>query len=284
MQAARFYKTGTDQALPLVFLTMADCVNGQMESLSTVDKNCLVTQQFKGAIGDVVMISNSDGLPSTVYIGSGDGNEALATATAVTRMPPGTYFAPQGLSKTALLAWSLAQYSFDKYKPNPLSPRILAVDEPVLSTILIESKAIFLVRDLINMPANDMGPEEMAAIVSHLATEHGAEFKQWVGDELVRDNFPAIHAVGRAAAAAPRLLSLTWGDVTHPRVTLVGKGVCFDSGGLDIKPSSGMRLMKKDMGGAAQVIGLAQLLMSHRLPIRLQVLIPAVENAIGPNA
>ncbi len=284
MQAARFYKTGTDQALPLVFLTMADCVNGQMESLSTVEKNCLVTQQFKGAIGDVVMISNSDGLPSTVYIGSGDGNEALATATAVTRMPPGTYFAPQGLSKTALLAWSLAQYSFDKYKPNPLSPRILAVDEPVLSTILIESKAIFLVRDLINMPANDMGPEEMAAIVSHLATEHGAEFKQWVGDELVRDNFPAIHAVGRAAAAAPRLLSLTWGDVTHPRVTLVGKGVCFDSGGLDIKPSSGMRLMKKDMGGAAQVIGLAQLLMSHRLPIRLQVLIPAVENAIGPNA
>lgn len=284
MQADRFYQTGVNHALPLFFLTKDECVNGSMKAFSAFEQNCLVAQQFKGAVGDVVVISNSDGLPAAVYIGLGEGNESLALATAVNRMPPGLYLAPENLSKSACLAWSLAQYSFDKYKPNASLPRVLSVGEQVLPALLIESKAIFLVRDLINMPANDMGPQEMAEVLSGIASDHGAEFKQWVGDELLRDNFPAIHAVGRAAASAPRLLSMTWGDMAHPRVTLVGKGVCFDSGGLDIKPSSGMRLMKKDMGGAAQVIGLAQLLMSYRLPIRLHVLIPAVENAIGSKA
>lgn len=284
MQSDRFYKTSADNALPLILLTKADCVNGRLEALTSYEKQVLQAQQFKGAIGEVVVISNSNGSPCNVYIGSDDGKAALAIATAVTRIPSGTYLVPQGLSKSARLAWSLAQYSFDRYKPNASSPRILVLDEQALPAVLLESKAIFLVRDLINTPANDMGPKEMADVVAGLASEHGAAFKQWVDEELVRDNFPAIHAVGRAAAAVPRLLSLTWGDVAHPRVTLVGKGVCFDSGGLDIKPSSGMRLMKKDMGGAAQVIGLAQLLMSNRLPIRLQVLIPAVENGIGPQA
>jgi len=284
MKADRFYQTKSDNALPLFFLTKTDCLDGAIERLNDCERNCLTTQQFKGAIGDVVVIGNSDGLPYKVYIGSGDNQEALAIATAVTRIPAGNYLAPQGLVKSAILAWSLAQYSFDKYKPNLSSPRILTVNESMLPAVLIESKAIFLVRDLINMPANDLGPQEMAEVVAALASEYGAKFTQWIGDELVRDNFPAIHAVGRAAAAAPRLLSLTWGNETHPRVTLVGKGVSFDSGGLNIKPWSGMRLMKKDMGGAAQVIGLAQLLMAQRLPIRLQVLIPAVENAIGSQA
>lgn len=284
MKVDLFYQTNADNALPLFFLTKTDCLEGAVGKLTAFEQNFLMSRQFKGVIGDVVVINNNDGLPCSVYIGSGEGQEALALATAVTRIPAGNYLAPHGLIKTALLAWSLAQYSFDNYKPNLASPRVLVVDESVLSSILIASKAIFLVRDLVNMPANDLGPKEMADILDVLANDHGAEFKQWVGDELVRDNFPAIHAVGRAAAAAPRLLSLTWGDDAHPRVTLVGKGVCFDSGGLDIKPSSGMRLMKKDMGGAAQVIGLAQLLMTHRLPIRLQVLIPAVENAIGSQA
>ena len=281
MLAARFYQTTSDQSLPLQFLTMAECSQGAIERLNHYEQNVLISQQFKGAIGDVVVVSNPDGLPSSVYIGAGDGQMALAIATAVSRLPAGHYLAPRDLDKSAILAWSLAQYSFDQYKPNPSLPRILSVNEPLLSSVLVEAKAIFFVRDLINMPANALGPKEMAEHVAALASDHGAEFKQWIGEELVRDNFPAIHAVGRAAADAPRFLSLTWGDETHPRVTLVGKGVCFDSGGLDIKPSSGMRLMKKDMGGAAQVMGLAQLLMSQRLPIRLQVLIPAVENAIG---
>lgn len=284
MQADCFYQTGKKNALPLFFLTKAECENGGILALSAFERNCLVAQQFKGAIGEAVVISDNDGFPKCVYIGAGEGNHASAIAAIANRIPPGHYRAPAGLVKSACLAWSLGQYSFDKYKPCVSLARVLVVDERDLPTVLHEARAIFLVRDLINTPASDMGPQEMAAVVENMAKEFGAEFKQWIGDELVNENFPAIHAVGRAAAMAPRLLSMTWGNESHPRVTLVGKGVCFDCGGLDLKPSSGMRLMKKDMGGAAQVIGLAQLVMAQRLPIRLQVLIPAVENAIGSRA
>ena len=279
MRANSFYQTSTEKALPLVLLTQRD----SLEELSAYERNCLAT--FKGALGDVVVVSNQDGNTSKVYIGTGDGNDAQALAIAVNRIPAGlVYLAPKQLAKSALMAWSLAQYCFDQYKESKTKKRLLAVAPNVLSTFILESEAVFLVRDLINRPANDLNPCEMANVVRALANEHGAVFKEWVGEELVRDNFPAIHAVGRAASDAPRLLSLTWGDETHPRVTLVGKGVCFDSGGLDLKPAQGMRLMKKDMGGAAQVIGLAQWLMAYKLPIRLQVLIPAVENAIGSQA
>jgi leucyl aminopeptidase len=129
-----------------------------------------------------------------------------------------------------------------------------------------------------------MGPHHLAEVAQQMANSCNAHFEQWVGDELLEANFPAIHAVGRASVHAPRLISLTWGNDLHPHITLVGKGVCFDSGGLDIKPSSGMRLMKKDMAGAAHVLGLAQWIMQQQLPVHLQVLIPAVENSIGPNA
>lgn len=285
MQANIFYQTNTTNALPLSFISKPDCADRIMQ-LSPFERNCLNNQQFCGEIGNVAVIYDNDGLPSNVYIGLGDGvrREALAIASVVNRLPIGMYLAPAHLDKNALLAWSLAQYSFDKYKASKYSPRILSINESMSSVILHDANAVFLVRDLINTPANDMGPAEMASVVARIANQGGAEFQQWIGDELIHANFPAIHAVGRAASAAPRLLSLTWGDATHPRVTLVGKGVCFDSGGLDLKPSSGMRLMKKDMGGAAQVIGLAQWIMAQRLPIRLQVLIPAVENAIGSKA
>lgn len=285
MQANIFYQTNTKSAFPLIFISKPDCVE-RVAQLSLLERNCLNTQQFTGEIGNIAVIYDNDGLLCNVYIGLGDGvrREALAIASVVNRLPIGKYLAPADLDKNAVLAWSLSQYSFDKYKAPKSSPRVLSINESMVPAILQDANAVFLVRDLINTPANDMGPEEMAAVVATIANDAGAEFKQWIGDELIRDNFPAIHAVGRAAAAAPRLLSLTWGDETHPQVTLVGKGVCFDSGGLDLKPSSGMRLMKKDMGGAAQVIGLAQWLMSKRLPIRLQVLIPAVENAIGSKA
>lgn len=280
MQAELFYQTDTTYALPVIFLKKNDC----FDELNAVDRNALMARQFKGVIGDVVVMNDQDGLPCKVYLGAGDGNETLALASAVNKLPPGVYQGTSHLPKTALLAWSLAQYVFDQYKKAPQLPRILAVSDEVLASVVRECRAVFLVRDLINMPTNDLGPEEMSGVVERLAQQHGAEFQQWVGDELLHHNFPAIHAVGRAAEAPPRLLSLTWGDERHPRVTLVGKGVCFDSGGLDLKPASGMRIMKKDMGGAAQVIGLAQMLMEYKVPIRLQVLIPAVENAIGSRA
>ncbi len=146
------------------------------------------------------------------------------------------------------------------------------------------AEATSLARDLINTPANDMGPEELAAAARQLAERFGATFNCIVGDDLTRQNFPLIHAVGMASARAPRLIDLSWGDPSHPRVTLVGKGVCFDSGGLDLKPSSGMLIMKKDMGGAANALALALMVMDAKLKVRLRVLIPAVENAVAGNA
>jgi leucyl aminopeptidase len=143
---------------------------------------------------------------------------------------------------------------------------------------------VTLVRDLVNTPTEDMGPEQLAAAVRTVGIAHGARLREWVGPELKQQNFPAIHAVGRASHRAPRLVELRWGDPAHPLVAIVGKGVCFDTGGLDIKTSDGMRWMKKDMGGAAHAIALAQWIMAARLPIQIQLLIPAVENAIGPDS
>ena len=281
MRAECYYQTTIEKALPFIFLTKAQCVEG-LHILSEFERNCLAAQQFKGYLGSIAIIPDKDGKACKIYVGAADGNtESLALASVAKLLPEGSYVAEQQLSKETLVAWSLAQYQFDKYKINESRPRILVVRAEECKAIVAESAAVFLVRDLINTPTNDLGPEQLADVVAKLAEDHGGLFKQWVGNELIQANFPAIHAVGRAAAAKPRLLSLVWGQENHPRVTLVGKGVCFDSGGLDIKPSSGMRLMKKDMGGAAHVIGLAQWLMANRVPIRLQVLIPAVENAVS---
>jgi leucyl aminopeptidase len=141
-----------------------------------------------------------------------------------------------------------------------------------------------LVRDLVNMPTEDMGPEDLSDVAREQAERFGGQFDEWVGDELIAQNFPAIHAVGRAAERPPRLIEINWGNPRHPRVAIVGKGVCFDTGGLDIKSAEGMRLMKKDMGGAAHAIALARLIMQRQLPVRLHMLVPAVENAIAGNA
>ena len=157
---------------------------------------------------------------------------------------------------------------------------VLQVDETQLDKINAFVDAFTLVRDMVNTPPNHMMPEDMSELAGELAQQHGAEFSEIVGDDLIEQSFPAIHAVGRASDHAPRLLMLSWGDEKNPLLSLVGKGVCFDTGGLDLKPSKFMRYMKKDMGGAAHVLGLAHLIMSLDLPVNLQVLIPAVDNAI----
>lgn len=285
MRADSCYQTNIDEkTVAFTLLGTSQCLSG-FPTLSAFERNSLAGQQFTGCLGDIAMISDSEGVTRHVYVGGGDNSsDALAIATVATSLPLGSYVAKQPLTQSAQVAWSLAQYQFDRYKAREFPPRVLVVEEQALFAVLAESNAVYLVRDLINTPTNDLGPEALAEVVAKLANQQGAEFRQWVGDELLCDNFPAIHAVGRAAADAPRLLSLSWGQEHHPRVTLVGKGVCFDSGGLDIKPSSGMRFMKKDMGGAAHVLGLAQWLMTHQVPIRLQVLIPAVENAIDAKA
>src|SRR5256885_2514139 len=185
-------------------------------------------------------------------------------------------------SRLAALAFALGSYRFTRYRKQDGKEVKLElpgnVDGEDLSRIV---DGVALARDLINTPANDLGPAELEAAARALAQRHGAEVRAVVGEDLLEQNFPLVHAVGRAAARAPRLIDLTWGDPNHPKVTLIGKGVCFDSGGLDIKPESGMLNMKKDMGGAAAMLALAHMLMQRAIKLRLRVLIPAVENSIS---
>jgi leucyl aminopeptidase len=202
-------------------------------------------------------------------------------------LPAGTYRfanAPHD-SRLAALAFALGAYRFGRYrKADDKQIRLVlpaGLDGDALSRMV---EGVTLARDLINTPANDLGPAELEEAARVLAKRHGASMRVIVGDDLLTENFPLIHAVGRAATRAPRLIELRWGKPNDPKVTLVGKGVCFDSGGLDIKPESGMRIMKKDMGGAASVLALAHMMMDHGLKISLRVLIPAVENAISGSA
>jgi leucyl aminopeptidase len=202
-------------------------------------------------------------------------------------LPPGAYRfanAPHD-ARLATLAFALGSYRFNRYrKADAPDVRLVAPDGIDIAEISRMAEAAALARDLINTPANDMGPEQLAAAAGLLASRFGADFNCTVGEELLAQNFPLIHAVGMASPRAPRLIDFCWGDPAHPKVTLVGKGVCFDTGGLDIKPSAGMLIMKKDMGGAANVLALASMVMDAGLKVRLRVLIPAVENAIGGNA
>ncbi len=202
-------------------------------------------------------------------------------------LPPGTYRfanAPHD-TRLATLAFALGSYRFNRYrKADARDVRLVPPDGVDMADIARMAEAAALARDLINTPSNDMGPEELAQAAQQLAKRFGASFSCITGDDLTRQNFPLIHAVGMASPRVPRLIDLSWGYPAHPKVTLVGKGVCFDTGGLDLKPSSGMLIMKKDMGGAANVLALALMVMDAKLKIRLRVLIPAVENAVGGNA
>ena len=206
-------------------------------------------------------------------------------------LPAGTYrLAGGGDIGPAGLGWLTAQYRFDRYRAkageDAIGPRVLLTgDVARIGQTVALAQAVHLVRDLVNVPTSDMGPPDLEKAVEEIAKRHKADLRVTRGDEL-EQGYPMIHAVGRAAHRdyAPRLIELVWGQSDHPRVALVGKGVCFDSGGLDIKPSSAMRLMKKDMGGAAHALALADLVMGSGLPVRLHVLIPAVENAVSGNA
>jgi leucyl aminopeptidase len=206
-------------------------------------------------------------------------------ARAAESLPEGAYRVAGRGPGPAVLGWLLGQYRFDRYRKDPASkgPRILLTDEPARIEQSVQvAEATFLVRDLVNTPAADLGPAELEAAAAELAKEAGARLGVTAGAALA-DGYPMIAAVGGAAAAGrePRLIELEYGDQRHPRIAIIGKGVCFDSGGLDIKPSSGMRLMKKDMGGAAHALALARLIARTRLPVRLHLLIPAVENSVS---
>ena len=249
---------------------------------------------FKGAAGSCLVFPAQGGGISQVWLGAGDASAQargrFLTASAVAKLPQGEYRLDTELDANAAhefaLGWLLASYRYDRYKSQP-APKARLVAPAGINAAQVEAIANgeALTRDLINTPASDMGPAELEAAATAVAEAAGAKITVITGDNLLAQNFPMIHAVGRAAAPhrAPRLIEVTWGT-TGPTLTLVGKGVCFDTGGLNIKPGASMGLMKKDMGGSATVLGLAQTIMALHLPLQLRVLIPAVENAISADA
>ena len=253
----------------------------------------LAASGFEAGLGEVRLLPGPIGVAGAVVgLGSARARARVrfGLARAVSALPRGDWHLAGTMdeadAKEAALGWLLAGYRFDRYRPGKTTvetPRLKLPDGLDGETLLAMAEGEFLTRDLINTPAADMGPEALGAAFEALGARFGASVTAIVGDDLLTRNFPMIHAVGRAAAQAPRLLDMSWGS-DGPLLTLVGKGVCFDTGGLDIKPSAGMLLMKKDMGGAATVMGLALMIMRLGLPIRLRVLVPAVENAISSNA
>jgi leucyl aminopeptidase len=220
----------------------------------------------------------------------GAGRDPLALAAFSERLPAGLYalgdVPPAFAGTRAAYAWAIGTYKFDRYRSRKKTeskemPRLLVQDGVDAALISRQAEGVFLARDLINTPANDMGPAELEQAARDVTAAYDAEIRVLAGDELINANYPLIHAVGRASPREPRLIDFSWGGDRDPRVTLIGKGVCFDTGGLDIKPSAGMLTMKKDMGGAACVLGLARTIMDAKLPVRLRVMVPAVENSIS---
>ncbi|MDR3512182.1 MAG: leucyl aminopeptidase family protein [Caulobacteraceae bacterium] len=247
---------------------------------------------FKAKAGQVLATPGAEGDLALIGLGEGARPDAMAMRALPVRLPAGDYRfagAVEGLDpEHVALAWALGAYAFDRYKKTPAEPRARLVVEPGvdLDEVRQIAQACALVRDLVNTPANDMGPTELEMAAREVAEAFGAQIAVVAGDELLQANYPAIHAVGRAAdpTRAPRMIEISWGELGHPRVALVGKGVVFDTGGLDLKPSAGMRLMKKDMGGAAHALALGRMVMARRLPVRLSILLPVVENAVSGDA
>jgi leucyl aminopeptidase len=251
----------------------------------------LSNTQFNGS--GLAIIPNNQGEIGQALFVVNDANDYFSCGDLIKKLPHGQYVLksdPEHV-KAISFGWLVGAYKYDRYISNKSDKQLatLALTDVEGNADIVEraikfAEATALTRDLINTPAADMMPVDIAQAAQDLAQQFNGQVKQIIGDELLTQNYPTIHAVGRASVHTPQLVDLTWGDSKNPQVTLVGKGVCFDSGGLDMKPAAGMRNMKKDMGGAAHVLGLAQLIMAFNLPINLRVLIPAVENAVSSNA
>jgi leucyl aminopeptidase len=260
-----------------------------MASLTPAERKWAEGSGFDGSANSFCAIPDAKGGIARVLAGVREAGDPWALAALPLKLPRGRYALGKGPvaipAGNAAFAWDLGGYQFSRYRKAKRKPADLQLDRSSKVTQALEmAQAVRLVRDLVNTPTEDMGPEHLSDMAREQAELFGGEFDEWVGDELLAQNFPAIHAVGRAASRSPRLLEVNWGNPRHPRVAIVGKGVCFDTGGLDLKTAEGMRLMKKDMGGAAHAIALARLIMQRRLPVRLQMLVPAVENAVSGNA
>jgi leucyl aminopeptidase len=268
-----------------------DSWNGVEKSLPQAARAFAAAAGFRPAAGQFLLLPDEKGGSLGALFGcdapDAKNTDAFLAGKLGALLPEGVwkFQTPPKDVRLAALAFALGSYRFTRYRAAEQKKIRLCVPDGVdgaeLSNIV---EAVFLARDLINTPTNDLGPAELEDAAKKLAEKFGAKFSSIKGEDLLKQNFPLIHAVGRASDSAPRLIDFRWGDAKHPKITLVGKGVCFDTGGLDIKPSSGMLLMKKDMGGAAAALALAQMVMHAKLPVALRVLIPAVENSISDEA
>lgn len=277
-------------AVPIIAVRSASLAD-TLTALDRQARDWIAAHGFKAKAGSWLSVPEASGKIGMILAGIDDPADPHALGTLPHALPEGRYCLHRVLGErlapaTALLGWSLAAYRFERYRKQERAPAILQLsqDAPGLDEAKALVEASLRVRDLVNTPTQDMGPDELEAVVRALAERYGAKLRVVKGEALLTENLPAIHAVGRASHRAPRLLELDWGESAHPLLALVGKGVCFDTGGLDLKGASGMRNMKKDMGGAAHAIALASIVMACRLPVRLKLLVPAVENAVGPDA
>ncbi len=284
---ACFVKSSLKKSVVPIFFVKKEDFSAWLGKQNIIIKNWLTTTGFRGELGQVRLIPNQQGQLAQVVCIISDSKDFWAAGALPLSLPEGLYRFELSASDylSFAIGWGLGAYQFVRYKkPNRLPAQVVLpkeIDQQHIHNIV---ESIYLVRTLINVPTDDMGPSELAAAAAHLAKQYKAAFKQIVGKELLKQGLASIYTVGRASDDAPRLLDMRWGKKKHPKVTLVGKGVCFDTGGLDIKTAAGMQLMKKDMGGAAHVLGLARMIMEAKLPVCLHVLIPAVENSVGGNA
>ncbi len=275
----------TSIATPITTVN-SDQLEAFLESLDEFGASWARSSGFKGNEGDLLLLPDAAGDLAGVACGLGSSdthNDMYALASVPNQLPGGLYrFEDTADESRFAMGMLLSKYRFDRYQSvTPSEFELELTDETRIQRLV---NAVFRVRDLVNTPAEHMGPEDLEHVARDMAEQFDADLSVTTGENLLRENFPAIHAVGRAADFAPRLIDLSWGREDAPKVTLVGKGVCFDSGGLDIKGATGMLLMKKDMGGAAHVLALGHLIMESGLDVRLRVLVPAVENAISGNA
>jgi len=281
-------------AIPLHLAGKAN-LEQALAALSPRDRTVAQSVGFQGEPGAVLPITDAEGKLSAVVVGVGgpmvsaNERDLWSLASLPTGLPPGSYkLASEPAAEAATLmalGWALGAYAFEEFKPRgkPIASLVWPANAD-RARVTREAEAATLGRDLINRPASHLGCEALTAAALDLAKRHGAKAKVITGKDLLTQNYPMIYHVGRAAVEEPRLVDFTWGDETHPRVTLVGKGVIFDTGGLDLKPPASMKIMKKDMGGAASVMALAHMIMAAKLPVRLRVMLPIVENAIAADA
>lgn len=279
------YTERKEVSIPIVFVTSASYPTW-LSKQPTSTQQWLASTQYRAEANTVRLIPDTSGNIS-MALSCMNGTENLWSAGHLPfALPEGEYYldVPDSECKQFAIAWGLGAYQFTRYKKPQRQPAKLFLSDTIAAEVTNIVDATCMVRDWVNTPTDDMGPTEFADAAAQLATSHGAKLTQIIGEDLLTHNYPSIYTVGRASDDAPRLLDMRWGEAGHPKVTLVGKGVCFDTGGLDIKPSSYMLLMKKDMAGGAHVFGLARMIMQAKLPICLRVLVPVVENSIAGNA